>query len=235
MTIDRRNVDARVRHPRRSPRARRKKPCSANILAHRTLRSRRATGTSGRHARQQCLPLLWLSQLPRLWISSSFALLSFSQPLHVASCALDEFLNALIAGIRRYRIPFEKEPPLLHHLDPCPCRFRQYLVFETSEMRLCQGHQGRRVVRRSPPHFRLMPCGCGPASVEMDRGIGHRSALAETSELLPAGQDSRAPDTALILRSPGARFRRAGRKRLKCFLCFADQPGLIPVRRPAVL
>ncbi|SDD87123.1 hypothetical protein SAMN04488239_11181 [Ruegeria marina] len=175
-TFDRRNAGAHVRHPRRSPLARRKKPCSANIFARRTPRSRRATCISGRRVRRQCRPLPLQSGFPRPLISSSLALLTLPQPLHVSNGPPDQFLNAFIVGRRCCRIPFEKEPPLLHHLDPCSRRFRQHLVFETTEVRLCRAYPRRGVARRSPPHFRLMSAGLCPATVKIDRVIRHSNA-----------------------------------------------------------
>lgn len=204
---DRRNVGARVRHPRRSPRARRKKPCSANICAQRTLRSRRATGTSGRHARRQCLPLLWLSQLPSLWISSTFALLTFSQPLHVSKGPPDQFLNTFVIGLWRFRKSFEKEAPLLHDLDPCPCRLRTHLVFEVFVLRLIPTDCGRMITGLPSSAFGLQFFRRGPSPVEVDRFAGHAAKPESPARRALDGCGSEIPPGGVIHRYPGARCR----------------------------
>ena len=232
---DRRNVGARVRHPRRSPRARRKKPCSANICAHRSLRSRRATGTSGRHARRQCRPLPSQSGFPRPLISSSLALLTLPQPLHVSNGPPDQFLNSFIAGRRCCRIPFEKEPPLLHHFDPCPRRFPQHLVFEATEMRLRRGNQRRGVVRRSPPHLRLKSAGHSPATVKIDRGIRHGNAPKALPRPACGRTWCRIADPQVILRCPGARFQRAVQYLPSQSICVAGRRCAFRLRFPGRL
>lgn len=234
-TTDRRNAFARVRNLRELPRARRPIPCISNICAHRTLRSRRATGTSGRHARRQYRRSPSQPGLLRPLISSSLALLTLPQPLQVYNGPPDQFLNSFTAGRRRCRIPFEKEPPLLHHFDPCPRRFHQHLVFEATEMRLRRGDQRRGVVRRSPPHLRLMSTGHSPATVQVDRVIRHANA----PKALPRPAFDRTwchiADPQVILRCPGARFQYAVRYLPSQSICLAGRRRAFRLRFPGRL
>lgn len=231
-TFDRRNGGGHVRYPRRLPRARRQIPCIANRYARRTPRSRRVNGTSGRHARQQCLPLPARSGFPRPLMSSSLALLTLPQALHVSNGPPDPFLNAFIAGRQCCRILLEKEPPLLHHLDPCRGGFCRYLDFETTELQLRRGHQRRGVVRWSPPQCGLMSAGLGPATVKINRAFGHGSA--PTGPPWPASGRMWCCIAGLhvTLRYPGARFRRVARYRPSRSVCVARRRCALRFRHP---
>ena len=231
-TTDRRNAFAHVRNPRKLPSARRKKPCSANTLAHRTPRSRRASGTSGRHARRRYRRSPLQPGFLRPLISSSLALLTLPQPLHVSNGPPDQFLNSFIAGRRCCRIPFEKEPPLLHHFDPCPRRFPQHLVFEATKMRLRRGSQRRGAVRRSPPHLRLKSVGHSPANVKIDRGIRHGNAPKALPRPACSRTWCRIADPQVILRCPGARFQYAVRYLPSQSSCVAGRRCAFRLRFP---
>lgn len=233
-TIGCRNAGAHVRHPRRLPRARRQIPCTANIPARRTPRSRRMICISGRHGLRQCLPLPSRSRCPRL-LSLSLALLAFSQPLHVSNGPLDQFLNAFIAGRRCCRIPLEKEPPFLHHLDPCSRRFRQHLAFEKTEVRLRRGYRRRGFVCGSPPHLRLMSAGLGPATVQINWVIGHGSAPKAPQRPACGRKRCRIANPQVILRCLGARFRRAVRYRPSRPICVVRRRCAFPARLPGWL
>jgi hypothetical protein len=103
----------------------------------------------------------------------SFPLLAFSQSLHVAKGALDEFLNAFISSLRRRRIAGEKEPTLFHDFDPRPRRLRQHLIFDAFKVRLLRECMRWLAISGAPSHFRLTLSSNGPSAVEIDRVIGH--------------------------------------------------------------